>query len=84
MARGKPQFLTWALDLRHLCPRSSHQGIAISAALSAITGAVLGISWLVMGVGMWLGGEIRSGRSRRCALVCGAHGFTLGVCRDTC
>ena len=41
-----------------------------------------GVSWLVMGVGVWLDGEIRSGRSGRCALVCGLHGFTVKPRRD--
>ena len=55
-------------DLRHLWPRSSRRGITISAALAEIIGTVVGVSWLVMGAGVWLGGEIRSARSGRCAL----------------
>ena len=35
------------------------------------------MSWLVMVVGVWLGVAIRSGRSGRCALVCGVHGSTV-------
>ena len=58
--------------------------IAISKALAGATGAVLGALWLVMSVGEWLGGEVRSGRSRRCALVCGAHGFAVGPRRAIC
>ena len=40
-------------------------------------GYCFGVSWLVMGVGVWLDGEIRSGRSGQCTRVCGVHGFTV-------
>ena len=47
-------------------------------------GCCSGVSWLVVGAGVWLGGEIRSGRSGRCAFVCGVHGLTVGLRRDVC
>ena len=74
----------WELDRRSLGFRGSRQGIAVSEALARVTGAVLGVLWLVMGVGEWRGGEVRSRRSRRCALVCGMHGFAVGASRDIC
>ena len=43
-----------------------------------------GASWLVMGIGVWVGGEIRSARSGRCARVCGVHGFTVGPRQGMC
>ena len=43
-----------------------------------------GALWLVMGIGEWLVGEIRFGRSGRCALVCGVHGFAVQPRRDIC
>ena len=47
-------------------------------------GAVLGVLWLVVGAGEWLGGEAGSGRSGWRALVCGVHGFAVGPRRDIC
>ena len=47
-------------------------------------GCCSGVSWLVMGAGVWLSGEIRSGRSGRCALVCDVHQFTVRPRRGIC
>ena len=55
--------LMWELDPRRLGFRGSRRGIAVSGALAGVTGDVLGVLWLV-GVGEWLGGEVRSGRSQ--------------------
>ena len=58
-----------------VAPRFS-PGTRHKRAFNGNDGYSSGVSWLGMRVGVWLGGEIRSGRSRRCALVCGVHGFT--------
>ena len=47
-------------------------------------GCCSGVLWLVMSVGERPGGEVRSGRSGRCALVCGVHGIAVGARRDIC
>ena len=76
--------LMWKLDPRPLGFPGSRQGIAISEALARVMGAVLGVLWLVMGVGEWPGGEARSDRSGGRALVCGMHGFAVVARRDIC
>ena len=72
----------WAPNLTHSWPRDSRGEIAISAAFIGNYGYCSGVSWLVMGVAVCLGGEIRSGRSGRYALACGVHGITVEPRRD--
>ena len=74
----------WELDPRRLGFRGSRQGIAVGEVLARVMGAILEVLWPVMGVGEWPGGEVRSGRSGRCALVCRVHGFAVGVRQDVC
>ena len=71
MACGKSQLLMWAPDLRHLWPRGYRRGIAISAALARIAGAVLGCHdwWWVSACG-WVvrSGRVGRGDARFCAV----------------
>ena len=61
------------IPIGNRCKRSFSEGY----------GCCSGVLWLVMGVGEWLGGEVRSGKSWRCALACGVHGLAVGARRDT-